>query len=149
MSKWHKSLKEVETNAAHYIALGELEIYLDEDDPDLPWQDVSHIVAGGGYRLNGPTGFYCIAERNGLTLKWSIDFECRDANGKGHSLFDRDRLRMTMQKLPPKARKALASFLEQEVLPGVEKTTAEWREYLNKQLDSEDCVRGLIAFARS
>lgn len=145
---FYKTLKDVEKNAAHYIALDENEIYLDSDDPDLPWRDVTHVASGGGHRLNGPTGFYCFAERNGLTLKWSVDFEGRDASGKSYSLFDRDRLRITMQKLPPIARKALAAFLEEDVLPGVEKTTAEWRERLNRQLDSEDCVRGLIAFAR-
>lgn len=146
---FHKPLKQVLKSAEHYIALGQTEIYLDSDDPDLPWSDVTKIEAGGGYRLNGPIGFYCTAKKDGLTLKWSVDFESRDANGKGYSLFDRDRLRQTMQKLPPEARKSLALFLEKEVLPGVEKNTAEWREMLNRQVDSEDCVRGLIAFARS
>lgn len=145
---WHKPLKDVLKSAPHYVALGQTEIFLDDDDPDLPWSDVADIVGGSGYRLNGPTGFYCIAKRDGLTLKWSIDFEGRDANGKSYHLFDRDRLRLTMGKLPPAARKKLAAWLDKEVLPGVEKVTAEWRDYLNRQLDSEDCVRGLIVFAR-
>lgn len=146
---FHKPLKEVLKNAEHYIALGQTDIYLDSDDPDLPWSEVTKVEAGAAYRLNGPISFYCIAQKHGLTLKWSVDFESRDANGKGYSLFDRDRLRMTMQKMPAEARKSLARFLEKEVLPGVEKVTREYREYLNKQMDSEDCVRGLIAFARS
>lgn len=145
---YHKPLKDVLKNAQHYIALGNTEIYLDEDDPDLPWNDVSKVEEGSGYRLNGPTGFYCVAKREGLTLKWSVDFEGRDASGKGYSIFDRDRLRSVMLRLPAKAREELAKFLEAKVLPGVNKITAEWRETLNRQLDSEDCVRGLIAFAR-
>lgn len=62
-------------------------------------------------------------------------------------MFDRDRLRSIIMKLQPGARYLLTSFMEKEVLPGLEKTTAKWRDSFNKQLDSEDCVRGLIAFA--
>lgn len=145
----YEKIGNVLKNAEHYTALGKTDIYLDSKDEDLPWGDVVRIESGGGYRLNGPTGFYAIAEKNGLTLRWSVDFEGRDSNGKGYSHFDRDRLRMTMQRLPAVARRELAKFLEREVLPGVQKISAEYREYLNRQLDSEDCVRGLIAFARS
>ncbi len=146
---YHKSVKDVLKNSSAYLAIGQSEIYLDDEDPDLPWSDVSHVEASCGYRLNGPTGFYAVARKDGLTLKWSVDFEKREANGKGYSLFDRDRLRSVMQKLPAGARRRLADLLEQKVLPGVEKVTAEWRDALNNQLDSEDCVRGLISFARS
>lgn len=145
---FYKPFKDVLKNSTHYVALGQTDIFLEESDPDLPWSEVVRVEAGGGYRLNGPTGFRCIAERDGLTFNWSVDFETREANGASVHLFDRDRMRMTMQKLPPKARKALADFMEKQVLPGVEKVTTEWRGYLNKQLDSEDCVRGLIEFAR-
>lgn len=146
---YHKSLQEVLKNAAHYVALGDTTIFLDDDDPDLPWGEVSAIEEGNGYRLHGPTGFRCVAKRDGLTLKWHVDFEGREANGKGYSMFDRERMRRVMSMLPLKARAELAAFMESKVLPGVTKITAEWREALNKQLDSEDCVRGLIAFARS
>jgi hypothetical protein len=146
---WHKPVKEVLKNAPHYRALGQTEIYLDSDDPDLPWEDARDISEGSGVRLGGPTGFYVIAQRDGLNLKWSVDFEERGANGKSVHLFDRDRLREVMRKLPPVARQKLAAWLEDEVLPNVQKLTAEWRELLNRQADSEDCVRGLIADARS
>lgn len=148
MGMWHKPLADVLAKADHLVALGEIDVYLDDDDPDLPWAEVSRIEKSRGYRLNGPTGFYAIADKAGLRLKWSIDFEGRDANGQPVSLFDRDRIREVMRKLPRRARLELASFLETEVLPGIEKTTAEWRGYLNKQIDSEDCVRGLITYAR-
>jgi hypothetical protein len=64
-------------------------------------------------------------------------------------LFERDRLREVMRKLPPKARAKFAAMLSKEVLPGMEKRTAEIRDGLNKHVDSEDCVRGLIAYAQS
>jgi len=62
-------------------------------------------------------------------------------------MFDRDRLRDITLKLPPAARKLFADMLEREVLPPLAKRTGEIREALRSQADSEDCVRGLIAFA--
>lgn len=135
------------SKAEHYVALEQTTVYLDEDDDGLPWDKVSGIEAGAGHRLNGPTSFYCIVRHAGLEFKWSVDFESRDANGKSYSLFDRPRLREVVLKLPVSARRQLADFLDREVLPGVQKTSAEWREIMNRQIDSEDCVRGLIYFA--
>lgn len=134
-------------NIAHLSALGHYEIYLDEDG-EVPWDKAVRVESGGGYRLNGPCGIYVIAEEAGLTFKWSIDFEQRAANGASVSMFDRDKLRDVVMKLPPAARASFAEFLHKEVMPGLRKTTAEVRAALNKQLDSEDCVRGLIEFAR-
>lgn len=126
--------------------LGQTTVYL-RDDTDFPWDKVVDCEAGAGYRLNGPTGCYFIVREAGLTLKHSVDFENRDANGRGVSLFDRDRLRNVSMKLSPAGRKAFARLLQNEVLPGVAKLTGEIRHSLQMQLDSEDCVRGLIAFA--
>ena len=135
--------------AEHLKALGENTVYLDDEAKDLPWDKVTQIEKGCGYRLNGPTGFYVIAEDHGLQMKWSIEMEGRDANGRSVSMFDRDRLREVAMKLPKAARKSFVAFLQNDVLPGVEKCTKEWREYLRTQADSEDCVRGLIAYANS
>lgn len=141
------SYRDAIAKAVHFVAVDQTTIYLDDDDPDLPWDAVTRVESGGGIRLNGPAGVYLCAPRAGLTFKWSVDFEGRDANGKSVSLFDRPRLRELMRKLPSPARAAFAQFLAKEVLPVVEKRTTEYRGYLNQQLDSEDCVRGLIAFA--
>jgi hypothetical protein len=135
--------------AEHLKALGETTVYLDGDAVDLPWDKAVRVEKGCGYRLNGPTGFYVIAEDSGLTMRWSVDMEGRDANGASVTIFDRDRLREVAMKLPKHVRRSLAAFLTKHVLPEVEKRTKEWREYLNRQTDSEDCVRGLIAFANS
>lgn len=132
--------------AGHLKALGETTVYL-RDGSSKPWMVAKTVEAGSGYRLNGPSSMYVIAEVEGLTFKWNIDFEGRDANGRGVSLFDRERLREVAMKLPLPARRAFAKLLAETVLPGIEKRTAEVREALNQQLDSEDCVRGLIAFA--
>jgi hypothetical protein len=116
-------------------------------DGDYPWTIASDVEGGSSYRFNGPAGVYIIAKANGLTFKWNVDFEKRDANGKGYSLFDRERLRDVAMKLPPPVRYKFAEFLRDSVMPDLEKRTAELRDAMNKQIDSEDCVRGLIAFA--
>jgi hypothetical protein len=132
-------------NAKHLIALGQTTVYL--RDGNYPWVIASDVEAGGAYRFNGPSGVYILAKAEGLTFKWNVDFEKREANGQGYSLFDRERLREVAMKLPEAARKKFAKFLRDAVMPDLEKRTGELRDAMNKQIDSEDCVRGLIAFA--
>lgn len=134
--------------AEHLIAIGDTEVYL-RDDEHFPWGKAVGVKSGSSYRLSGPSSCYIIAEDAGLTFKLSVEFEGRDANGRGVSLFDRDRLRTVMTRLPDLARAEFALMLENEVLPGMAKRSAEIREALNSQLDSEDCVRGLISFANA
>jgi hypothetical protein len=132
-------------NAKHLIALGQTEVYL--RDENVPWMMASDVEVGGCYRLNGPTGMYVIAKIEGLTFKWNVEFEKREANGHGYSLFDRKRLRDVAIRLPDSVRRKFAKLLSEKVLPELQKRTEEFREAMNKQIDSEDCVRGLIAFA--
>lgn len=132
-------------NAEHLIALGQTTVYLRDDA--VPWVVASDVEVSGSYRFNGPCGMYVIAKVQGLTFKWSVDFERREANGLGYSLFDRDRLRDVARRLPDIARRKFAILLRDKVMPDLEKRTAELRESMNRQIDSEDCVRGLIAFA--
>ena len=136
-------------NAEHLVALGETTIYLYRDRAgDFPYDKVTRVESGSTHRLSGPSSCYLFAEDAGLTFKLSVDFERPDANGRGVSLFDRDRLRALMLKLPDAARRSFAELLETEVMPGLVKRTREIRDALQEQADSEDCVRGLIAFAK-
>jgi len=134
--------------AEHLIAIDQTTVYL-RDDSFFPFDKVTGVESGSSYRLSGPSSCYLIAEDAGLIFKKSVEFEGRDANGRGVSLFERDRLRDVMMRLPDGARAKFARMLENEVLPGMQARTAEIREALNNQLDSEDCVRGLISFART
>lgn len=134
-------------NAHHLIALGQTKVYL--RDGEMPWDKAVRVETGSSYRFNGPTSCYFIAEEGGLELKWSVDFEQRDASGRGVSLFDRERLRDVALKVRPSVRSAFAELLREAVLPDLQKRTGEIREALNQQTDSEDCVRGLIAFAEA
>lgn len=133
------------TNADHLIALGQTTVYL--RDEKVPWVVASDVEVSGSYRFNGPVGMYVIAKVQGITFKWSVDFERREANGVGYSLFDRERLRDVARRLPRPARRKFAELLRDKVMPDLEKRTIELREAMNKQIDSEDCVRGLISFA--
>lgn len=136
-------------NVEHHKALGLTSIYLYREDPDFPWAHVSNVEAGGSYRLNGPSSVAITADHPcGLSFRLSIDFEGQGANGASVSQFDRDKLRSLAMKLPADARRKFAQFLKVEVLTGLAKRTAEIREALNTQMDSEDCVRGLISFAQ-
>lgn len=135
--------KEALEKAEHLIALDRTIIYLHTEE-DFPWDKVTKVMAGCGHRLNGPTGVYFIIEEAGLSFRLVVDFEECDANGSPVSQFDRPRLRGIFKKLSPTMRLNFAKFLKEEVLPGLEKTTEKWHGYLNKQLDSEECVRNLI-----
>jgi hypothetical protein len=134
--------------AEHLIALGQTTVYLRDKGQDFPWDKAVKVESGNSHRLSGPSSMYVIAEDGGLQFKLNVEFEDRDANGRGVSLFERDRLREVAMRLPPAARTSFANMLEREVLSGMAKRTAEIREAMNAQVDSEDCVRGLIAFAR-
>lgn len=134
--------------AEHLIALGRTTVYLhdSEDDTRLPWDKVISIRGAGSYRMNGPSSCYGCFEEAGLTFLLTLDFEGRDAVGRGVSMFDRAKLRDVMVRMQPAGRVSLAEFLRIEVLPSVEKHTEEVRGWLVSQWDSEDCVRGLIEY---
>lgn len=133
-------------NAKHLLALGQDTVYID-DDSDAPWDKATEVECGGTYRFDGPVNFYVIAHDGGLTFKWSVDMEKRDANGRGVSWFDKERLAIVARKLPTQARLALAAFLAEKVLPDLTKRTGEIRAALDAQFDSERCVRDLIELA--
>ena len=131
-------------------ALGQTDVYLHDRNADgFPFDKVTRVEAGGTWRLSGPAGCYMMFDENGLTFRLSVDFEDRDANGKSVSMFDRDRLRDVADKLSPLGRAAFAKMLEAEVLPPMVERTEEWRKMIRQQTDSEDCVRGIIAFAKA
>jgi hypothetical protein len=133
--------------AEHLIALGETTIYL-RDDTGFPYEKVIRVEEGSSFRLSGPSSCRLVAVDGSLVFSLSVDFEDRDANGRSVSLFDRDRLRSVMLRLPQCARDSFAALLEEKVLLPMKARTAEIRKAIQEQSDSEDCVRGLIAFAR-
>jgi hypothetical protein len=133
--------------AEHYLALGQTEVFVQAET--APWHLATQIKAGGCYRFNAPINAYVTAQHeSGLTLKWEIEFEHRSESGTGSSNVDRAQLREAMIRLPESVRLQFADILESEVLPDMQVRTDEIRASLNRQLDSEECVRGLVAFVR-
>ena len=129
-----------------FKALNNTTVYL-RDDTDFPWKLVTDVEAGGTYRFSGPVNFNLIVYDAGLTLKLSVDFETKNASGIDASCFDSNKLQTIALRLSPYMRQKLADFFRDKVLPDVAKRTREIQELLNKQWDSESCVRGIIAFA--
>lgn len=133
------------------LAIGEDTIWLrggmKSGRDELPWSLVTRVESGSTWRLDMPASVSFIAEQDGLTFRWSMDLEERDANGRGVSMFDRENIRFAMMVLNPEARVHFTAWFQHVVLPGLMKRTAAIRASLSAQLDSEDCVRGLIAFA--
>lgn len=130
-------------------ALGQTNVYIyDRCSDGFPFEKVTRVESGNSYRLSGPSSCYLMFDEGGLSFRLNIEFEGRDANGRGVSLFDRDRLHDVANKLSPEGRKAFADMLERTVLPPLAERTEEYRKALRQQADSEDCVRGIIAHAQ-
>ena len=130
-------------------ALGQTDVYIyDRCSEGFPFEKVTRVESGNSFRLSGPSSCYLMFDEGGLSFRLNVEFEGRDANGKGVSLFDRDRLRDVANKLSPEGRKAFADMLERTVLPQLAERTEEYRKALRQQADSEDCVRGIIAHAQ-
>lgn len=134
--------------ADHYKAIGMTDIYLSRADDEKPWIFATSVTAGGGYRLNGPSGVRVRAEHPcGLSFSWCVDFEGKEANGSGVNQFDRDVMLGAAAKMPPKVRAMFAKFLHDEVLEAVRKRTDEVRDALRKQEDSLHALQSIIISA--
>ena len=142
------SFDQAVANAEHYLALGRDKVWINEST--APWAKADDVESGCDYRFSGPTSArFSFTHESGLKLTWTVDYEKREANGKGYSLFDRDRLREMMLKLPRATRRKFGLILKNEVLAGLAQRTEEYRTAMRQQADSEDCVHGLIAYAFS
>lgn len=132
-------------NAEHYLAIGQDDIYLDANDPDLPWHLAVDVGAGGSYRLNGPSSArVTAAHESGLSFRWHFDFEGREASGTGVSQFDSAVMLGNAAKMPVAVREKFAEFLDKEVWPEVRKRTDEVRDALRKQEDSLQVLQSIM-----
>lgn len=135
-------------NAKHLKALGETTIYLYREKAEgFPFDKVTRVEEGNLWRSGMPTSCYLLAEVDGLTFKLNFDFEPASANGASTHEISRDRMRAMFLSLPTAAQRSFAQLLEAQCLPAMAKRKDEYLAALNKQSDSEDCVRGLIALA--
>ena len=126
---------EVKKKAAALRELGETSIYLEKDDPCLPWGHVTKVEPGGSHRLDIATSvvFHATCPETKLDLRWFFDIEGRDANGKGHYEIDAAACMEVTGKLPAEAKETWRSYL----LGCAEKVRAkgmEWRAIADKQM---------------
>lgn len=127
-------------NAEHYIAIEQTNVHLlNTDDLSLlPWDYVTSVNAGATMRLGIPTNIYLEAKHPcGLTFSWSVNLEKNDANGTGTNKLDGKIFCDLASKLPKNAVEKFVSFLEDKILPDVQKRTSEIKSSLYIQLTSE------------
>lgn len=135
-------------NAEHLKALGQTTVYLYGDNAKaFPFDKVTKVEEGSTWRSGMPSSCYLLAEVDGLTFKASFDFEPSSANGAATHQISRDQMREMFLKLPAAAQRSFANLLEEKCLPAMTERRSELLVALNRQSDSEDCVRGLIALA--
>lgn len=132
--------------AEHLIALDETDVYL-QNAEGFPFDKVSKVEVGSTYRMGLPTSYRFSVDEAGLCLHTSVDIEPWYATGSATTQIDRGRMRDLVSKLSPTGRRMFADALKREALPAILRRTDEIRASLNQQSDSEDCIRGMIAFA--
>lgn len=127
--------------AEHFKAIGQHSVYLHETKAGVPWQHVTKVEAGCGYRLGVPTGVSLTAEHPcGLVFNWSVDFEDFGANGTGVNQFDPAAVMGLAAMLPKSAQKQLASVLRDNVRPEVSKRLDEIRGAMLTQHQSLNAI---------
>lgn len=133
--------------AEHYDAIGHTDIFLsDKKSEDYPWEFCTGVEPGSTYRLDCVTSISFRAEHPcGLSFRWYVDLEDRDANGKSHFSIDTARLSRTMTRLPEKARPSLAKYL----LDSADKVEARAKEYQDAAIQQFGGAQVLRNLAKS
>jgi hypothetical protein len=89
--------------------LGQTTVYLDSSDPDLPWTSVTACNPGCTHRNGICVSLTMTAECAGLTFRWFVDIEPRNADGK--PMIDVTFCRRIAALLPQKPRGEFATHL--------------------------------------
>jgi len=138
-SKYQKALKLLD----HYKAIGFTEIPLDENDPDLPWDDVVEIADGGTFRFNVSINMHFIALHNsGMKFRWYINLEPHGSNGSGTLRFDTDLCVKVYNKLLPHKRKIFAAILDSKVA-ALQKQAEEYSNAAAQLIRDAATLKGL------
>ena len=117
---WH-----VDRAGAH-LELDQSCIYLNGEGP--PWHLVDSVKSGGVHRMgiSVSASFTASHAPSGLTFRWHLDYEDRDANGSGHFQMNILRLRSVLTLLQAPMRAEFALILG-ETLRKVRERIAEFR----------------------
>lgn len=118
--------------AEHYLAIGETEVWLDDEDPDLPWEFVSSVQTGGVHSFLGPRDVrFTAVHPSGLAFKWHAGLS-PDRHGmvEEKPFFDVEAIAEMFERLPEDKRPGLAELIEKEVLPPLVKEIDKARSFL-------------------
>lgn len=97
--------------AEHYIALGQEEVYLYKPE-NPPWDLVTAAKTGGMTRHGIETGLeFTATHPSGLSFRWLVDLEERDANGRPGLRFDIPRIAAMIENIPLEMRQRVRECL--------------------------------------
>lgn len=138
---WRDAVKNIE----HHKALGNMDLYLDRDDDDKPWQYVTDCEPAGSHRTEIATSIrFKAVHPCGLTFDWCFDIEPWSANGKGQYEIDTAACRKVKGYLAcsPKALKAFTDYLT-ECAEKVKAKGDEWMTYVGRQFRDAKILKQL------
>jgi hypothetical protein len=138
--KWREAIEKAEA----YKAVGNTELYLNRDDTP-PWEFVTDVRDGSGWRNEIPVGVTFLAEHpSGLTFKWFWDLETPEANGKSGYWIDASRIAQTLELL--KDSPALDDFIAylNRAADAIKKTADQALDFAQKQYGQERLLRRMV-----
>jgi hypothetical protein len=135
--KWKDAVKK----SAHYLAVGQSDIYLYGDSGDYPWEYAVSAEAGCTHRIDIATSISFKAQHpSGLSFRWSFDIEGRNANGASTYEIDAKAVAAMMSKVPTKVRTQLTKYFE-TCADAVEKHANTYLEAANRQFGDARILR--------
>lgn len=141
-----KTWEEYQEKAAHYKAIGETDIHLQNDNLDcLPWHLVDRVRPGGAHRLDIETSLeFSGISISGLMFSWYVDIEDRDASGFYGYKINTDTIREIYKRVShnPAVKAAVDSLLE-GVAEAVEKRGRDWMDAAVNQMIQAEVIRHL------
>ena len=127
------------------LRLGQAVVYLDDEDPGLPWGLVDSIEPGGTHRSGIQVNCITTAPHpSGGTFRRFVTIESREADGKGYYMIDVAGCRRVAGLLPLKARREFGAYLA-DCAAKVAARGAEFLEVAQRQLRMGEDLRQLAA----
>ncbi len=129
------TLSDAIKNAEHHLAIGNHEIYLSEEP--YPWIYVNDVTEGGVHRMDCTTSVYVYAAHPcGITFRWNVNLEKKDANGKGFYCIDTETITITRHRLANTSAYALRKYdaYLHDCASKIEEKAEELTEYIGSQM---------------
>lgn len=129
--------------APHFLAIRREEIYLYQGQ-DAPWEYATSLRAGGSHRLDMDTAVqFTAAHPCGLTFRWTLDLETREADSKGYYSIATAAIQRVIPRLPLPVRQTFLAFLA----VCAEKVAARGQEYARLAARQKETAAELYALS--